>query len=80
MKLLTLEVEEIVTAFVPALPAVVETIQMAAANNDEDALLSLLEDLDNCMQVAQSYLTDHLRTLVETCLTICTGVLLLSMR
>ena len=71
MKLLTLEIAEIVTEFVSALPAVVNTIQMAAMNNDEDSLLSLLEDLDNCMDVAQSYLTSHLRTLVETCLTIC---------
>ena len=80
MKLLTLEVDKIVTPFVPALPSVVETIQMAAMNNNEDALLSLLEDLDNCMQVAQSYLSDHLRTLVETCLTICINTSSLSMR
>lgn len=71
MKLLTLEVDTVVNTFSSALPAVVETIQIALNNGDEDALLNLLEDLDNCLLTACSYLTNHIRTLVEMGLSIC---------
>ena len=50
MKLLMLEVDDIVSTFASALPAVIGTIQGVLAAGDEDSLLSLLEDLDSCVE------------------------------
>ena len=53
MKLLMLEVDDIVSTFASALPAVIGTIQGVLAAGDEDSLLSLLEDLDSCVESVQ---------------------------
>ena len=73
MKIMTLEVDEIVSTFAAALPAVVATVQAVLSAGDEDSLLSLLEDLDSCVEVACSYLHEHLPTIVEMCLAICSN-------
>lgn len=50
MKLLMLEVDDIVSTFATALPAVIGTIQGVLESGDEDSLMSLLEDLDSCVE------------------------------
>ena len=49
MKIMTeMEVENVVSTFVSALPAVINTVQLVLNAQDEDSLQSLLEDLVNC--------------------------------
>ena len=49
MKIMTeMEVENVVSTFVSALPAVINTVQLVLNAQDEDSLQSRLEDLVNC--------------------------------
>lgn len=49
MKIMTeMEVENVVSTFASALPAVINTIQAVLNAQDEDSLQLLLEDLVNC--------------------------------
>ena len=54
MKIMTeMEVENVVSTFVSALPAVINTVQLVLNAQDEDSLQSLLEDLVNCARWEQ---------------------------
>ena len=41
-----IEVDNIMSVFAQAIPSILNTIQLTLNNNYEDALLNLLEDLD----------------------------------
>lgn len=45
-----IEVDEIIITFVSAIPAVLNTLQLVLQKGEEDDLISLLEDLDTCME------------------------------
>ncbi len=50
MKVLSvIEVDNIMSVFAQAIPSILNTIQLTLNNNYEDALLNLLEDLDECV-------------------------------
>ena len=44
-----IEVDNIMSVFAQAIPSILNTIQLTLNNNYEDALLNLLEDLDECV-------------------------------
>lgn len=51
MKILsTIEVDTIINTFVSAIPAILNTLQIVIQKGEEDDLISLLEDLDTCME------------------------------
>lgn len=53
MKIMTeMEVENVVSTFASALPAVINTIQVVLNAQDEDSLQLLLEDLASCARQA----------------------------
>lgn len=75
-----IEVDQIIETFVSAIPAVLNTLQLVLQKGEEDDLISLLEDLDTCMEQEYdwnlmcrcccSYMRDHIRTIIELSLAI----------